>query len=71
MSKSPNVAFILTDDQGPWTAEGIGNAEIRTPNIDRLTTTGARFDNFFHAYPVCSPARVSLLSRRLARRLRL
>ena len=59
---SPNVVFILTDDQGPWAAGCYGNPEIRTPNIDRLAATGVRFDNFFCASPVCSPARASLLT---------
>ena len=59
---SPNVVFILTDDQGPWAAGCYGNPEIRTPNIDRLATAGVRFDNFFCASPVCSPARASLLT---------
>ena len=62
---SPNVVFILTDDQGPWAAGCYGNPEIRTPNIDRLAATGVRFDNFFCSSPVCSPARASLLTGKI------
>ncbi|MEI6502700.1 MAG: sulfatase-like hydrolase/transferase [Armatimonadota bacterium] len=65
MSDRPNVVFILTDDQGPWAAGCYGNPEIQTPNIDRLAAGGVRFDNFFCASPVCSPARASLLTGRL------
>jgi arylsulfatase A-like enzyme len=39
-----------------------GNSDIRTPNLDRLAATGLRFDNFFCASPVCSPARASILT---------
>ena len=39
-----------------------GNQEIITPNIDRLAAQGMRFDNFFCASPVCSPARATLLT---------
>ncbi len=59
---TPNVVFILTDDQGPWAAGCCGNPEIRTPNIDRLAAEGVRFENFFCTSPVCSPARASLLT---------
>jgi len=60
-----NVVMILTDDQGVWAAGCYGNAEIRTPNIDRLAETGTRFDNFFVATPVCSPSRATLLTGRI------
>lgn len=61
----PNVIFILSDDQGPWAAGCYGNAEIRTPNLDRLAAEGVVFDRFFCASPVCSPARASLLTGRI------
>lgn len=60
-----NVLFVLTDDQGPWAAGCCGNAEIRTPNMDRLAAAGTRFDNFFVATPVCSPSRATLLTGRI------
>jgi arylsulfatase A-like enzyme len=58
----PNVLFIVSDDQGTWALGCAGNPEIRTPNLDRLAQRGVRFDNFFCASPVCSPARASLLT---------
>jgi choline-sulfatase len=42
-----------------------GNREIATPNLDRLAATGMRFQNFFCASPVCSPARATLLTGRI------
>ena len=39
-----------------------GNAELVTPHLDRLAETGIRFENFFCASPVCSPARASILT---------
>ena len=61
----PNVIVVLTDDQGAWAMGCAGNAEIRTPNLDRLAATGTRFENFFCTSPVCSPARASLLTGRI------
>ena len=60
--KRPNVVFIISDDQGFWSLGCAGNKEIITPHIDRLAAEGTRFDNFFCASPVCSPARASLLT---------
>ena len=64
-TRKTNVVFILTDDQGVWAAGCYGNPEIRTPNIDRIANTGARFENFFVASPVCSPSRASFLTGRI------
>ena len=61
----PNLLFILTDDQGAWAMGCAGNAEIRSPNLDRLAREGIRFDNFFCASPVCSPARASIMTGRI------
>ena len=58
----PNVLFIISDDQGAWALGCAGNDEIRTPVLDRLAAGGMRFDNFFCASPVCSPARASILT---------
>ncbi len=59
----PNILFVLTDDQGAWAMGCAGNAEIHTPNLDRIAATGVRCDNFFCASPVCSPARASSCAR--------
>lgn len=65
MTKKPNVLFILTDDQGAWAMHCTGNPDIYTPNLDRIAASGMRFDNFFCASPVCSPARASLLTGKI------
>lgn len=62
MKKRPNLLFILTDDQGAWAMRCAGNTDIQTPNLDRLASGGTRFENFFCASPVCSPARASILT---------
>ncbi len=61
-SNRPNIVFILSDDQGAWAMNCAGTPELRTPNLDRLAATGIRFENFFCASPVCSPARASILT---------
>lgn len=61
----PNIVFILSDDQGAWAMGCAGNDEIKTPNLDRLASQGIRFENFFCASPVCSPARASIMTGRI------
>ena len=39
-----------------------GDDQVLTPNLDRLASHGARFDNAYAAAPVCSPSRAALLS---------
>ena len=63
--EKPNILFILTDDQGAWAMRCAGNTDIHTPNLDRIASQGYRFENFFCASPVCSPARASLLTGRI------
>ncbi|MBL7005536.1 MAG: sulfatase-like hydrolase/transferase [Spirochaetia bacterium] len=65
VQEKPNILFILSDDQGLWATGCYGNHEIRTPNIDRLASSGVKFNNFFCTSPVCSPARASLLTGKI------
>jgi len=58
----PNLVFIITDNQSPWTLGCYGNEEILTPNVDRLAAGGMRFDNTFCVNPVCSPNRATCLT---------
>jgi arylsulfatase A-like enzyme len=58
-SDRPNLISIVTDDQADWTIGAYGNPEVRTPHLDRLARSGARFTRAFTATPVCSPSRVA------------
>ncbi len=44
----------------------MGNAEVRTPNLDRLASQGVLFRNTFANTPVCCPARANLLTGKYA-----
>jgi len=61
--KPPNILIILTDDQGFGDVSAHGNEWIKTPNMDRIASEGARFERFF-VEPVCAPTRAALLSGR-------
>jgi len=58
----PNLLFILTDDQRFDTLGCAGNRVIRTPFLDDLARTGARFTNAFVTSPICAASRASILT---------
>lgn len=59
----PNIVFIYTDDQGPWTIKN-AHPDLKTPNIDRICDEGALLTQCFATTPVCSPARASVITSR-------
>lgn len=61
---APNVLWICTDQQRYDTIGALGNAHIRTPNLDRLAATGVAFTRAYCQSPVCTPSRASMLTGR-------
>ncbi len=61
-AKKPNLVFILVDDLGWSDLPDYGNKFNQTPNIDALRKESMLFTDAYAASPVCSPARVAILS---------
>ncbi|MCB1756374.1 MAG: sulfatase-like hydrolase/transferase [Gammaproteobacteria bacterium] len=61
----PNIIIVFTDDQG-YADIGAQSVvtDIRTPNIDRLATTGVRMTDGYVTAPQCTPSRAALMSGR-------
>lgn len=57
MNTRPNILLIFTDMQRADTIHALGNATIRTPNLDRLVREGTAFSSCYSPSPVCVPAR--------------
>lgn len=58
----PNLVVVLVDDLRWDEFHAGGHPYLETPNIDRLASEGALFTNAFHAVPLCSPNRATLLT---------
>jgi len=65
----PNILFLYTDDQAPTAAGFMGNAQLKTPHIDRIADEGAVLLNSFVTTPVCSPSRAGLATSRYSSEL--
>lgn len=63
----PNVLWICADDLAAYCLGAYGNSLARTPNIDRLTAEGVRFDRAYCNSPVCTASRQSFLTGRYPR----
>jgi N-sulfoglucosamine sulfohydrolase len=57
----PNVLLVVAEDMGPQLGT-YGCTEARTPHLDRFAQRGARFESAWCSYPLCSPARSTLLT---------
>jgi len=63
-AQKPNVIVILFDDLGLHDFGFLGANDLRTPNIDRLASSGVVCRNWYSNAPVCAPARSALMTGR-------
>ena len=67
-TQRPNLLFILTDDQAPFSIGAYGNRVCQTPNLDALAARGMRIDQAYHMGAnkgaVCTPSRHMIMSGR-------
>lgn len=65
----PNIVFYFTDQQRWDTLGCYGQKLDITPNLDRLASSGTKFNNAFTCQPVCGPARACLQTGKYATEL--
>ena len=63
---SPNVVFIITDQQRPDSLGCLGHDHAVTPNLDRLAAGGVCLTNVYVQSTVCVPSRACMLSAKYA-----
>ncbi|MBI5818201.1 MAG: sulfatase-like hydrolase/transferase [Verrucomicrobia bacterium] len=65
----PNILLIITDQQHAGMLSCAGNSHLKTPNLDNLARTGARFDRAYCGNPVCVPSRFCMMSGTMPSRI--
>ena len=60
--KRPNVVWIMTEQHWAGAMSCAGNADVRTPNLDRLAKRGVRFENAYCAMPLSGPSRAAMFT---------
>lgn len=60
-SEPMNVLFISVDDMN-CDLGAYGHPLVKTPNLDRLSRMGVRFDAAYCQQPLCGPSRASLMT---------
>ena len=58
----PNIILIMADDLGYGDLGCYGSTSIKTPNIDRLASSGFMLSDYHSNGVVCSPTRAALLT---------
>lgn len=66
MERRPNILFILSDQQRADSMGCYGQKLDVTPNLDRLSREGVKFEHAMTPQPVCGPARSCLQTGRYA-----
>lgn len=60
-AERPNILWLTSEDHGPEMG-CYGDANARTPNVDRLAAQGMIFTRVWSVHPVCAPARSAIIS---------
>jgi uncharacterized sulfatase len=56
----PNILWLSTEDIGPQL--GCYGYDINTPELDKLAKNGLTYDMAWSTYPVCAPARTTIIT---------
>ena len=66
MPQQPHVINILSDEHFGGAMGHMGDANVRTPNMDRMAAEGVSFERAYANCPVCTPSRGTIFSGRHA-----
>jgi arylsulfatase A-like enzyme len=58
----PNIVLIMTDQHRLSALSCYGDTPCRTPNLDRLASSGVRFETAYTSCTLCSPARATIMT---------
>jgi len=62
VQKSPNIIWLVGEDQSPEWFPMYGDSTMSLPNLESLSKDAVVFDNAVLPVPVCAPARSALIT---------
>lgn len=68
-AKAPNILFLMSDQMGAPVLPIHGHEVCQAPHLEKLADSAVVFDNAYCNYPLCAPARFSLLAGQLTPRI--
>jgi choline-sulfatase len=69
MKAAPNILFLMADQLTASALPFYGNQVCKTPNLSALASTSVLFENAYCNFPLCAPARYSLMTGQLSSRI--
>jgi choline-sulfatase len=67
--RKPNILFIMADQLSGPVLPFHGNTALKAPHLQALAQRSAVFDNAYCNFPLCAPARFSLVAGQFATRI--
>ena len=61
-NKKPNIIWITIEDQSQYLLPFNGNDDVSLPNLEKIADESVVFNNMYATYPVCAPARSSIIT---------
>ncbi|MFW5828960.1 MAG: sulfatase [Planctomycetota bacterium] len=58
----PNIIWFVVDQMRAQAMSLVGDPNVHTPNLDRMARDGAHFPNAVMGFPLCCPARGSMMT---------
>lgn len=60
--QSPNIIYLMADDQNVGSVGCYGNTEVSTPNMDKIGQEGIIFTRHYNTTAICMASRASILT---------
>ena len=61
-AETPNIVFLLSDDQSTYSLGCYGNKDVKSPQLDRLADDGMVFDRHYDTTAICMASRASVMT---------
>ncbi|MGH1479817.1 MAG: sulfatase-like hydrolase/transferase [Geminicoccales bacterium] len=65
----PNILFLFSDQHAQNVAGCYGAPIVQTPALDQLAAEGVTFDNAYTTAPLCTPARMAMLTAQYSHKI--